>query len=859
KQGDVVFMNTAGAELFDMDKTQMIGKTQKELFPPGVAKAHLEETKDVFAGKTIRKLENFGTDENPTWVDVSLIPIKNENGEIIYIHGSGRNITSNYSHYLLLNATLRSIGDGIIATDEKGLVTLLNPVAEKLTGWTNNEALGKEISEIFKIINDFTREEVINPVHRVLKEGIIVGLANHTILISKDGTERPISDSGAPIRMSSQDKVQGAILVFRDVSEEYERKKRLVESEERFELAVRGSQDGIWDWNIRTNELYLSPKWKEQVGYADDELKNHFDTFANLLHPDDFKHVLGQVQKYFEGKTDKYEMEFRLKHKDGGYRWIWARGEALRDESGQAYRMAGSHTDITLKKQQEKTTAIMASIIEQTSDVCVVKDTNLKVIAANKSAVEMAKKKSANELLHKTDCEIFNVGPDHPQVQKGEKADRETQLLPKGEHRLTEETLNFSEHEVRYFHTKRFPIYNNDELLGTAMIETDITDLKKLEIEKQKTTNKLIHSSKLASIGTLAAGVAHEINNPLSIVAGYTDLLASEKLMQDESIKEKIEQIQIATKRIADIVNSLRTYARADTDHIETVDIHQCIEETLALIKSIYEKENITIETELSATDYCIKGNIGKIQQIFMNFLNNAKDAVEKVSKGIIKIATRNDFEKIKIIISDNGQGIPKQVIEKLFDPFFTTKPPGKGTGLGLSISYTIIESMKGDIDIETEEGLGTTFTISFDLNEVKMTETPQIDNPSEELFSGKALIIDDEVGIRKILCEFLKQLGLTVFEAEDGKQALELISNHETYDYIFTDIKMPHINGDELLAIAKEKNLTPNSKFIIMTGGILTDYTQEQRQKLRSDAQGYLRKPFILKDVVSVLKDLKI
>lgn len=380
-----------------------------------------------------------------------------------------------------LAATLRSIGDGVISTDAGGFVNNLNSVAEELTGWSNEEARGRPVDQIFHIIHAHTRAKAENPVWRSLREGAVVGLANHTALIARDESERQIADSCAPIR-GHNGEILGAVLVFRDVTEEYLKREELTESQERFAsiseqvgeiiwevdanglytyishacqtvlgylpeqiigkkhfydwcpeekraefketvlaafrrhevfkdhfnqivaidgrvvdfltnaipivddngilrgyrgsdrevtsevraqeeirksreqfmLAVNGANDGIWDWDLRNNSLFLSAKWKEMLGFKEDELPNAFSSFEDRIHPDDKLRVKSYIEKYLSGKEKYYSIDFRMQHRDGSYLWILARGTALYDEKGIAYRMAGSHTDITERKQSEE-------------------------------------------------------------------------------------------------------------------------------------------------------------------------------------------------------------------------------------------------------------------------------------------------------------------------------------------------------------------------------------------------------------------------------------------------------------------------------------------------------------------------
>lgn len=252
----------------------------------------------------------------------------------------------------LLRITLASIGDAIITTDTGGRVTYLNAVSESLTGWTNAEAAGQPLEAVFNIVNEETRKTVENPATRALSEGIIVGLANHTVLIAKNGTERPIDDSASPIR-DEENNIVGCVLVYRDVTDRRDTEERLRKSEERFDLAVKGSHEGVWDWNIQTGSVYFSDRSLEMLGYAPNEVASAQETWREGIHPDDWPRVRQSLQLHLKERVP-YDVEFRKQAKDGEYRWFRSRGAAVRNAWGEPTRMAGSVSDITDRKILEE-------------------------------------------------------------------------------------------------------------------------------------------------------------------------------------------------------------------------------------------------------------------------------------------------------------------------------------------------------------------------------------------------------------------------------------------------------------------------------------------------------------------------
>lgn len=253
-----------------------------------------------------------------------------------------------------LRTTLDSIGDAVIVTDANGRVMRLNPVAEYLTGWSTEAASSLPLPEVFRIINADSREVVADPAQKVLALGQIMGLANHTILIARDGREHQIADSGSPIR-HTDGSIVGVVLVFRDVTEEYTNQREVENREQRMRLALEGTGAGLWDWNVLTGQLTVNDRWIQMLGYSPEELRPvTLDTWTTLCHPEDLKRSIRQQQRHFDGHSAVYECEVRMLHKNGTWVWVLTRGQvAERDAEGHPARMLGTHIDITDRKRAE--------------------------------------------------------------------------------------------------------------------------------------------------------------------------------------------------------------------------------------------------------------------------------------------------------------------------------------------------------------------------------------------------------------------------------------------------------------------------------------------------------------------------
>ena len=400
--------------------------------------------------------------------------------------------------------------------------------------------------------------------------------------------------------------------------------------------------------------------------------------------------------------------------------------------------------------------------------------------------------------------------------------------------------------------TSIFPVIKNGEITGYSSIRIDITAKRKLEEERIRATN----SEKLASIGELSAGIGHEINNPLAINIG--NIKKIKKLILEDNmdvldIKKRLEVVSESNDRIRKIVDGLRIFSRGDNHKQEVVSIKLAIDQTLNLVFDIYKNEGIKIINKTPDIDLSTIGNLGKVQQILMNLISNAKDATENLDDRQIEISLekKND-DQLMFRIKDNGMGIPDEIKDKILQPLFTTKKVGKGTGMGLGLVLEYIKEMKGDLVINSTLGQGSEFHVLLPLSENNLQEIDCAKDNTLEIKTNKksniqqkkiALVVDDEEDIREILISYLEDMGIDAHEADDGDSALLMVEKHK-YDYICTDMKMKRIQGDEFI---KKARVLPNgdTKYFIITGGVSTNLTPSECEELYNLADYYIEKPF--------------
>jgi PAS domain S-box-containing protein len=374
----------------------------------------------------------------------------------------------------LLSTTLGSIGDAVISTDVEGRVTFMNQVAESLTGWTRGEARDKPIEEVFVIVNEQSRQPVDSPVAKTLREGAIVGLANHTMLIKKDGSEVPIDDSGAPIK-DDQGKFLGAVLVFRDITERRKAEDALRQSRERLDLTLEASGIGFWYCDLPFTELVWDVRSKVHFGLPADQSAT-LKTFYERLHKDDRAHVRQAIERAI-AEHSLYNVDYRTVGLDGRLRWVHATGRTFYDNDGTPTRFAGITIEVTERKQAEEALAFLASIVESSDDAIIGKQLDGTILSWNAGAAQLYGY-SAEEVIGK-DIRLLEA-PGHndiddilAQLKSGKRTHHYETVRVKKNGERVEVALTVS------------PIKDQTgTLTGASTIARDITERKRAEEER---------------------------------------------------------------------------------------------------------------------------------------------------------------------------------------------------------------------------------------------------------------------------------------------------------------------------------------------------------------------------------------
>jgi len=393
----------------------------------------------------------------------------------------------------------------------------------------------------------------------------------------------------------------------------------------------------------------------------------------------------------------------------------------------------------------------------------------------------------------------------------------------------------------------------NNRLAGSIHVAKDISNEKLLQ-------QQLIQSEKLSAIGELISGIAHELNNPLTGVMGYSQLLQLREDLDDRA-KDNLLKINNLALRCQKIVQNLLSFARKQKPERTLSDINEILEKTVELRSYEMQVNNIQISRELDRHLPKTIADAHQLQQVFLNILTNGEQAMlETHGKGHIQICTRTNSQKTRIFveITDDGPGIPESHLTRIFDPFFTTKEVGKGTGLGLSLSYGMIKEHGGNIYARSGLGKGATFTIELPIItrlQTEASEAPEIAPQGEgfeQLVRGKRiLVVDDEQYILDFFVEVFHSLPKLVDTANDGHAAMERMKASE-YDLIITDFKMPQMSGRDLYKWIKEQRPHLADRMIFVTGDTVS---LETRSFFEDNRNRYLAKPFKIEEVKEVIQ----
>jgi PAS domain S-box-containing protein len=592
---------------------------------------------------------------------------------------------------------------------------------------------------------------------------------------------------------------------------------------------------------------YKSPNIEKMFGWKPEDVVGA-STWENV-HPED----LPSAQRFFIDLLKRPHavgtLELRYKCKDGTYRWIEFTGSNFLDDP-EINGLLGNYHDIMERKQAEQnlreSEARFKALHNASFGGIAIHDKGL-ILDCNQGLSEMTG--YSQEELIGMDGLLLIAEHARGQVMKnilsGYEKPYESVGLRKDK---TEYPLRIEARNIPY----------KGQWVRSVEFR-DLSDVKKAEAERKKLQDQLTQAQKMESVGRLAGGVAHDYNNMLSVILGYTELALME-VPTSAPLHDKLRQIQNAAKRSADITRQLLAFARKQTISPKIVDINATIESTFNMLRHLIG-EDIEISWHPGSKLSPVKVDPSQIEQILVNLCVNSRDAIGGVGKIVIETravifeeANRTDLfndrlgKFVMLGVSDNGCGMSRDTLEHIFEPFFTTKGAAQGTGLGLATVYGIVQQNNGFVKVFSEPGQGTTFQIYLPCHAGSEKEPlSSTKGPETPLAAGETiLLVEDEPAIRDMCLLMLEKLGYLVLTANDPQEALQIAGKSgETIDLVLTDVVMPGMNGRELMEHIRE--IHPDIKTLFMSG-----YPADViaiRGVLEEEVQ-FIQKPFSLKEL---------
>ena len=665
-------------------------------------------------------------------------------------------------------------------------------------------------------------------------------------VIWPDGRIRWVSEHGDVVRDADGNPVKMLGLV-QDIDSRKQTEQALKDSEERLSVAIEGAGDGIWDWNIATNEMRFSALYAQMLGYQPGELASHVDTWLHSVHPDDSARARTNLDDYLNGKLSKYEIELRLRCKDHSWKWILCRGKIVnRNRNNKPIRMTGIHTDISERKKLEENMLLFRHIFETSEQYICVTDNNGILIYINPALGKRLGYQETDVVGQHFRCLL----PPHGRTGDARKirhAIRKNNSWHGKLPILCKDGNQFiSSSNIGSIVDKQGKIQSVFNIFSDFSDELD----RRTELAKAKELAERANQAKSAFLSSMS----HELRTPMNAILGFAQILEFEDGLNHDQL-ESLHEISKAGKHLLQLINEVLDLAKVESGHIdlslEVIPVYDTLVECLALIEPMATSRSITIDNIVSS-EIGIRADLVRIKQVFLNLLSNAVKYNREHGRIAISCEPAETNGYVRILVSDCGQGIADDRLSELFQPFnrLDAEVSGiEGTGIGLSITKHLIELMGGKIGVNSTEGVGSTFWFEMPAVSVEQMDdsasaeqTPAHSRADLNASQQRILCIDDNPVNIKLVEQILAHQGyLNVIAAHSPKLGIELALAHRP-DLILLDINMPGMNGYQVMNILRAQPETCTIPIIAVTASAMKN---DIRQGLAAGFSAYITKPF--------------
>lgn len=754
----------------------------------------------------------------------------------------------------VFRVTLASIGDAVIATDTAGSINYVNDVAQSLTGWSQRDALGLPLERVFNVVSEVTRERIENPAKRALREGVVVGLTNHTVLITKDGKDVPVDDSAAPIR-DEYGNALGCVLIFRDVTA-----RRSIERDEANQLLtarllasivensndaiISKSLDGIiQSWNAAAEHLF---------GYsAAEAVGRHISLVIPRERITEEDQIIASLRA---GKRIEHFETVRAR-KDGELLDVSLTISPIKDEAGNVIGASKIVRNITDQKRIESERQKFVTVIENSRDfigIC-----NLEGVPSfvNRAGLEMVGLENVEQAQNTPVAEFF-----FPEDRAMIMNEFFPGILKDGHGEIEIRFRHFKTGEARWMAYKVLTLTDSENKpVAFATVSQDVTEQKRLSDDLRRSAVDLSETDRRKN--EFLATLAHELRNPL---APITNMLEVVKRAGDDRamLARAHETIERQVRQMVRLVDDLLDLNRITHDRLELrpseIDLSSVINQAVETARPLLDAAGHQLTVRLPEEPIYLHADRARLAQVFGNLLNNAGKYTQP--GGTISLTAERVADDVVVTLKDNGSGIPPAKLNRIFDMFMQVDGAAQhsqgGLGIGLTLVKRLTELHSGSVEAHSDgEGQGSEFIVRLPVITRSAQRAPAAASVSEPIVRHRIVIVDDNRDNADSLALLLQMEGSQTYMAHDGLEAVETIEKHRP-EVVLLDIGLPKLDGHEVCRHVRAQPWGKEITVIALTGWGQED---DRRKSLEAGFNGHLVKPVDYDELRELLKSVKV
>ncbi len=866
--GIITYVNDRFCAISGYSRKELLGQNHRIIKSnEHSAEFYLDMWRTIRLGNIWRgEVCNRRKDGSLYWVETSIVPFLDNTGrpyQYVSIRTDITHIKEAELRLRLLERAIDASGSCISIADARKSNTPLiyvNPAFERVTGYSRNDAIGRNARFLQ---GKETKQPGLDEIRAVLREGRVGESLVHNY--RKDGTPFWNDLRIAPVH-DEQGRLSHFIGISNDVTERREADEALYKSEERLRRSQLYANIGTWDWNIQTGRLLWSERIAPLFGYPEGELESSYENFLHCVHPDDRQKVVDAIEACVKLGAE-YNIEHRCVWPDGTVRWLMERGDVVRSEEGTPLNMLGVVQDITKRKfvelknsEQQARLVIFKHIIENVADGVVTIDPYGSILSFNPAAEKLFGY-SAAEIIN---CNVNLLMPEPYRSEHDRYIARHNAGQPAGiigkQLELPGKHKDGSVFQLELTVTV-MEIDNSKHFVG---ILRDISERKQHEQEIIAARDDAERANNAKS--EFLSSMSHELRTPMNAILGFGQLLEIDaKLNEDQA--DYVNEILKAGRHLLELINEVLDLAKIESGKVnlslEPLLCAELIGECLALVNPIAQVQGITVNDPVIG-DYAICADRIRLKQVLLNLLSNAIKYNRPQGEVSIQVTVQDGV--VRLAVSDTGYGIPVMRQQEVFQPFSrlgAEETDIEGTGIGLTISRRLMKMMGGNIDMESEEGRGSTFWI--ELPEVVLMQTTPGNDLEQAIAAGAAsggecrctvLYIEDNPANLRLIAQVLSRSPqLQLITAHTPELGLELASVHHP-ELILLDINLPGMNGYQVLTVLRSLDSAKNTPVIAISANATP---RDIEQGMAAGFDDYITKPIDVMHFLDVVNRLLI